>query len=177
MQTAEDILNYYISKTRRYERLHFISAMYCYRVHKLVLQNWYREARIVYQLACTFEDFTWLLENKSTVLYRNYRWKPKKFSWSWNYQQRHRVCRKYKRQPHHKKKELSEHEIAKRDWRLKNKLRKDKADKHYGREPKQFVKRLANRKHRSWQNQKIRNNDFDFSDRDYRYACDMWFWD
>lgn len=177
MQTAEDILNYYISKARRYERLNFISEMYCYRVHKLVLENWYREATFVYQLACTFEDFVWLINNKSIVLYRNYRWKPKKFSWSWNHEQRHRVCRKYKRQLHHKKKELSEHEIAKRDWRLKNKLRKDKANKHYHRGAKSFYKKLSNQMHRAWQKEKISKGDYEFSDTDYKYFCDPWMWD
>lgn len=180
MQTAKDILEHYIKKANSYPfKVKLFDSYYDTRpINKVVFELWYREATFVYQLQCSFEDFKWLIENRTTRLFRNYRWKPIKFSWSWNHEQKHRVCRKFIKQPHHKKKVLTEEQNAKREWREKKQFSKDKAKAYYRRGPGHFYKKLSNDMYRNYEKQKINNGDWDdLCNNDYKYFLDPWLWD
>lgn len=99
------------------------------------------------------------------IRYLGYRWRYYPFS------------SHYVRQSHHKPKELNETQIAKNDYRLKKGIAKDKSKAYYRRGAGKFYKRYSNQKHRAWQKEKISNEDYDFSDTDYKYFCDPWLWD
>jgi hypothetical protein len=105
-------------------------------------------------------------------------WRIKKVSrrvYRWAY--KNPEARGYIRLPHHKKKVLSEEEIAKREYRERKGISKDKAKAYYRRGAGKFYKRYSNQKHRAWQKEKISNGDYCFSDTDYKYFCDPWLWD
>lgn len=180
MQTAEQILEHYIKKANSYPfKVKLFDSYYATRpINKVVFELWYREATFVYQLQCSFEKFKWLIENKTTRLYRNYRWKPAKFSWSWNHEQRHRVCRKFVKRPHHKKKELSEEQITKREWRERKGFAKDKSKAYWRRGAGKYYKRFSNQMHRAYVKQQIINKNWDnLCNNDYKYFLDPWLWD
>lgn len=181
MQTAQDILNFYINKAHAYPyRTTFNDGMTYinYEPSNVTIADWYKEARRVWLIECTFEEFKWMVLEKRTSLYwKYYRYKAKKFSWSWNYENRHRICRKYIKQPHHKKKVLSEEEIAKREYHERKGSNKDRRKTYWKRGAGKFYKQYSNQKHRAWQKDKISNGDYCFSDTDYKYFCDPWLWD
>lgn len=146
---------------------------YSRTVPKHLMEVWYRRARL-YRLACTFEDFTWLIENETTSLYYKY----------YSYQ-----ARKKKRKPLNEndrepylrpnygpKKELSEDQIRKREW--KEKFRKDKAKTYWRRGAGKYWKRFSNKMHRQYQRQMICHEEYeDMSESDYKLYIDHWLWD
>lgn len=83
----------------------------------------------------------------------------------------------YVRQPHHKKKELSEHELARREWRDKKGIAKDNAKAYYRRGAGKYFKRLSNKLHRAWSKDNIKHHRTSMSDTDYKLFLDPWMWD
>ena len=180
MLTIQDILQIYINKANSFPYRYKIGDNYWTSSNPkdITLSDWYKEARRVWLIPFTFEDFKWMvLQNKTSLNWKYYRYRPKKFSWSWNYENRNCVCRKYKKQPHHKPKELNETQIAKNDYRLKKGTAKDKSKAYYRRGAGKFYKQLSNQMHRAWQADKLSKADYNFNNNDYKFFCDKWMWD
>ncbi len=84
----------------------------------------------------------------------------------------------YQKKPHHKKKELSDHAIAKKDWREKKNLKKDKAKAYWKRGAGKYYKKFSNKLHRQWERRMINNGKTEeMSQIDYKYFLDPWLWD
>lgn len=106
MQTLE-IIQYYINK-----RVYWSERGNCWSLHsvkKNQLEYWYEEARRVYKVNLTYEDFSFMVAN-------NVKYPPRK---------RPRFYRdkldksSFRRLGHHEKKTLSNEEIVKREWKKK----------------------------------------------------------
>ena len=138
------------------------------------MEAWYQEARL-YDLACTFEDFAWLIENETTSLYHKY------YSYRSRWDRRQPLNENDRGQPHStvgwgEKKVLSEEEIRKREW--KKKFRKDKAKTHWRRVAGKYYKRLSNKMHRSFEREMIHHERYDkLYEVDYKFFLDPWLWD
>ena len=137
-------------------------------------QQYYRCTKVEKIYSGSFADFIKLITNSN---YKN-PYKKKKYGRWW----RHRYYRlylpsKYQKKPHHTKKILSEQEISKRDWREKKQFRRDKAKPNWHNGRKTYYKHLSNRMHRQWVREKLKHQDFDFNDTDYKYWQDPWMWD
>jgi len=100
----------------------------------------------------------------------------KKDTWSSRWRWTNGETSKYKRNLEHKKKELSEEEIQKREW--KKKFRKDKAKTYYRRGAGKYYKRLSNKMHRSFERKMIHYERYDkLHEVDYKFFLDPWLWD
>lgn len=90
----------------------------------------------------------------------------------WHRHDRHRPS-KYVRKTHHKKKELSEKGLAKREWRMKK--RKSRGERRYGCHP--YLKHINKRSHRAMERQLIASDRYeDLHDRTWK-CSDPWDWD
>lgn len=87
--------------------------------------------------------------------------------------------KKYQKKPHHKKKALTEKEVAKNDWRKELQLKKDKAKPTWGVNGyKKFCKRYGWKCHRKHTKQALRAGNYDIlHHKDYKHFVDPWDWD
>ena len=127
-----------------------------------IIQAYYDEGRLHQQINMSFETF-YLRSTKS-----------------WCY--RFRLCagpnfreqKKYRRQPHHAKKENKEDIKAKEAWKARKKRKKSI---NYG--PKGWAKKFSQRRHRAWQRHNIANENWETL-QDFKMIkliCDPWIWD
>lgn len=87
---------------------------------------------------------------------------------------------KFRKKPHHKKKERSEKFIIQKEWRAKNKLIKDKSKwRHYRRGAGKYYKRYSQKLHRGWVRDNISHQNWDVlaNQRKIKFFCDPWLWD
>lgn len=81
----------------------------------------------------------------------------------------------YIRSPHHEKKILSDHEIAKREWRKKKYKRQDQK-RNFRASP--YFKVLNKKTHRAFERECISNHKtWKLHDRTWKFAEDPWGWD
>lgn len=79
---------------------------------------------------------------------------------------------------HHKKKEISDADINKKDWREKKGFQKDHAKNHARRGAGKYYKKYSNKKHRNWERKVLFNENYEkMNDIDYRLFLDPWMWD
>lgn len=129
------------------------------------------EALHTYEVVITKDEMTnYILPDKVWNPYRPF----KRFGYRGRY---YPFASHYVRKEHHKKKVLSEHEVAKQNWRNEKQLRKDKAKAYWRRGAGEFYKRYSNQKHRAWQKQELKNHNYDLHNNEYKYFCDPWLWD
>jgi len=76
------------------------------------------------------------------------------------------------------KKNLSEKEQAKRDWRKHKQISRDKKQASYTRSAPKWIKRYSQKLHRSWQNQNIAHENWEelMDDKKIKFCCDPWLW-
>jgi len=115
MYTNKSVVEYYKNKRLYWSDLD--KAWYSkFRWSKSLIESFYREARKVYLLEMTFDDFSKALVEDGEA--ERYRWnRRRRKSWVSDYY--HREKRGYKKKAEHKKQELSEDTIKKREWREK----------------------------------------------------------
>jgi hypothetical protein len=92
---------------------------------------------------------------------------------------KHRQPTHYIKKDHHKRKELTEHSIAKAEWRENKGFIKDKKRNGWKRRNAgKYYKKFSNRMHRRWQKEKIFNQEFDeIGDNLYHFFQNPWMWD
>lgn len=156
MYTADEILNYYIQKKKNkgWGRSGFWSNRF--EAPQLTMELWYEEARKVYNLCCTYEDFSYLINNEITTLYHKYH----------SYKARRKKERPLNagerfpascRKPY-KKKILSEEIKRKREWRNKVKDHRDQGRCHYDERGWTILQRDSNKVERRKVKHKIKSN-------------------
>lgn len=102
--------------------------------------------------------------------------KGRTYRWSW-YRNRHNKGQKYVRRPHHQKKELTEHEAAKREWRSKKKDRDFKGGKPYWKQVSPYFKVVNKKKHRAYEREMIAHERYDDLHAKSWKREDIWGWD
>lgn len=160
----------------------FGNKQYSWRItskgHDFINHHFY-ECTQVYEMDMTKEWFTSYLKEEPNRYQSPYKRVNKKYSrWArWGY--RHDGPPKhYVRQPHHEKKVISEHEQARRDYRIKKGVAKDNAKAYYRRGAGKYWKQLCNQMHRTWSKQNIKkHHTAEMSDTDYKLFIDPWMWD
>jgi len=138
-------------------------------VNDQIFSNYYWIANKIHKFPIHFIDFkNHILLQQTTYYYCRGRY-------VWN------KPSKYQKKIHHKKKEeLSDHKQAKKDWREKTKIKKDKSRTHRSwsnRGAGKWYKKYSNRMHRNWTKQKLYNQDWDLNEREYKFFLDPWMWD
>ena len=114
---TKEVLQHYIDKRVYYSE--FLKMWTYSFVNKNTMELWYNEARNLWKVPLTFEDFSFCIEERRTRVFEPW-WK--------NYHRRGWYTQTngtYRRQKHHEKKVLSEKEILKREWRRKVKDPRD----------------------------------------------------
>lgn len=86
--------------------------------------------------------------------------------------------KKYQKKPHHKKKVLTEKEVAKRDWRKEKQLKRDKAKPTWGANGcKKFCKRYGWKRHRRYSKKQLNAGNYSQLHRkDYKHFVNPWDW-
>lgn len=131
-----------------------------------------------YDLDASKDWYIKYLCRKYTQYINPYRKKNSIARWSTGYWQRRIEARekvtRYRRRPEHTKKELTEKEIAKRDWRKKI---KDPRDQKYCRRLHSYFKVINKRTHRAHEKHCIATGQFDRLGSNSYDAVDPWGWD
>lgn len=140
------------------------------------INHHFYECTQVYEYDMTKEWFTSYLKEEPNRYQNPYRKQRRYKQYSWRYKNPYGTS--YVRQPHHEKKVISEHEQARRDWRLKKNVAKDNAKAYYRRGAGKYYKRLSNQMHRTWSKQNIQKHQTaNMGDTDYKLFIDPWMWD
>jgi len=169
--TNESVIEYYQRKNLYWSTLWKDWGMKCPWSESLV-EHYYKEARRVYRIELDYDQFKrWLtgVDNRRYVPYR-YRRNTGEYY--------HREKRGYQKKAEHKKKELSEEVIRKREWREKKRVRKDKAKSYWKCGAGKYYKNFSNKLHRQWERRSIENDNYDMmSQVDHKFFLDPWLWD
>lgn len=140
------------------------------------IQEYYREGRMNgYLHLMDFKQFQKKMTQNRYGWYSDYDWKK---NFTRNHYKYNRNNGKKFQKAFHKKKELSEHEIAKREWRkFKKDRRSQKFHKNY-RGVKQQFKHDCARFHRNFEKQCIQREDYDkLHHRTWKQCIDWWSYD
>lgn len=178
MQTQQEILIHFLHKQRKagYGGInHFADLIR--KVPKHQMEAWYKEARDLWKLELTYEDFRWLMERETTSLYFKY--------YSYCARRKRRApLNENDRGPREKpgygpKKVLSEEEKRKREWKkrfIKDKKKRNRANQTC--RAKKFFLKYSSKMHRQWEKQMINHGKYDeMCDNDYKLFVDPWLWD
>ena len=157
MNTYKEIIEYFVRRKRKMGWS--ISSDYWwssnnYKVPECTMSAWYKEARDLHSLGGHYNTFRDCVENEIYYDREAYR---RSRAGRWYYRQ---TGGAYVKQPHHKKKELSEDQIRKREWRKKVKDPRDQDHKknYYGRK-KPYI-RSGNRAERRATKMKLKSGDW-----------------
>ena len=160
-----EIIQYYINK-----RFRWCNDYNCYvsrYINPAIYEGWYREARKVYLLKMTFEDFKFMVHN-------NVFYPPRKRTGFWREKkQKSRFTKK----DHHKKKVLSEDDVRKKEWRKKKKRQSSCEEKgwfYHG--SKKFYKNTANRNERRTVKHKIKKANYDWDNYSHKRKGEFFDW-
>jgi hypothetical protein len=178
MHKQEDVIRHYINKKRK---LCYSELLGSYiQVKEFTgdchVEAWYKEARQLWKIECTYEEFAWLIENERVSPYWRYNGYLREWQKRRPLNENDRGPRKI---PNYKgKKVLSEDEQRKREW--KKKFRKDKAKRKYWRWCKvaKWVNKYAHKKHRQHTREMIHREKYDeLSKKSHREVLKFWYWD
>lgn len=153
--SAYEILDYYIKKKKKLGYGTCIYVDYRRVVPETLMGKWYKDAREYDRLTAHYDVFADCIENE--IYYDREAWlRNRKSNWDRNPQENG----SFRKQAHHKKKELSEETKKKREWKkkLKDPRDQDRKGNYYG-NSKPYIE-LGNRKERRNVKQRLNKSDF-----------------
>lgn len=111
---------------------------------------------------------------------RHRRWADENqpYTFYWKAEYRHKL--KYQKKEHHAPKEISEKEQSRQDWRRKKGFDKHRANPYWS-TGKKWAKECSNSKHRAWERNNIKAQNWevfdDWGDEAITWFFDPWMWD
>jgi hypothetical protein len=172
-----DHLKRSLYRPEKYDRVWFKKIMH-YGGHRvkwgLLNQLYFEGFYVLKKLKCSFFEFCdFMIYGIPTKYYKMIPSPTPAYTgwyWHWGWSKRNdfkdnhfRKKQKYQKRKGHRKKVNTEEKVIKKDWRKKKKIAKDKAKPTYRRRtscPK-YYKRLGNKRHRSWERDQIKKQNWE----------------
>lgn len=145
METYADIIRYFVKRKNKmgwHKPNNWFD--YRYEVPECTMSAWYQEARTIWDLGGHYNVFRDCVENEIT--YDREGWlRERRAKWGSSLY----VGGAFKRKKHHKKKELSEDEIRKKEWKKKVKNPRDQHIRRIGKGETKYYRKRGHRAERS----------------------------
>lgn len=174
MYDVNEVIEHYRSKNQCHSD--FWNEMVIKRTwSESLLEKFYQEARAVYNIPIDFDGFADRLKQERHQYDYKY--------WKRNYRKRtsryyYRQKRGYIKQDFHEKKQLSEKEITRREWRKKVKAPRDQGTRFYSGRYKRLATKAGNRCERRFIKAQIKDLDHDeYFNQPKRHWANPWDWD